>query len=568
MSDPVPFISYAQHGEDVIIWRALGNRPRGFYVDVGAFHPSFDSVTRALYERGWRGLNIEPQPDRHAEFERDRPGDLNLTLAIGDRDGTARLNLPENPGWASLLDPALTGADVATSRILEVPIRRLDTLLAELGIDHVDVLKIDVEGAEPGVVRGLLGGPIRPLVCVVEGVGPGIGRVAGDEAVAMLVAAGYVHCLFDGLNHYLTTDPALEHALSVPANPLDGYTTDLLNRLHHERQALLETNATLRAENRAVRASRSPAFESDASATDSERAGDGEIAAPFDGGDLPIPAPEAFATDETPIHELRTVGPALGGVDPDTRRARRRATFQRILRGEPTPMPPRAATREASGLLSLAVGEHEPADAVAVLYREIVERDADPDGLAVWVARLEAGEPLLKLALEIAGSGEALVCPLERRVKVRSQLALWQTLVAVTELGATAWPPKRAYTPGVVAHEVFVGALFEAALQRPPSPQEAAFEVSRLVSGAGRERLLRAYAARPELRDRLLGRPTRRLRGRLRRWLDGRHVAAAFRDMVTAAEARRVAELLAGTGAEGLLLDEHGRVRARRTQEI
>ena len=70
MSDTTLFVSYAQHGEDVIIWRALGERAAGFYVDVGAFHPRYDSVTRALYARGWRGINIEPQPDRIAEFER------------------------------------------------------------------------------------------------------------------------------------------------------------------------------------------------------------------------------------------------------------------------------------------------------------------------------------------------------------------------------------------------------------------------------------------------------------------------------------------------------------------
>ena len=174
MSDPDLFVSYAQHGEDVILWRALGGRASVFYVDVGAFDPTYDSVTRALYERGWRGINIEPQADRLHAFEDQRPEDLNLNLAIGDRDGTVELVLPEIPGWASILDPAVTGANPLTSRVLVVPLRRLDTLFADLAITQVDVLKIDVEGAEPAVVRGLLGGPVRPRVCVVEGVAPGV----------------------------------------------------------------------------------------------------------------------------------------------------------------------------------------------------------------------------------------------------------------------------------------------------------------------------------------------------------------------------------------------------------
>ncbi|HUX70817.1 MAG TPA: FkbM family methyltransferase, partial [Cellulomonadaceae bacterium] len=95
MNTSEPFVSYAQNGEDVILWRTLGNRGSCVYVDVGAFHPTYDSVTRALYERGWRGVNIEPQPDRLAAFEAERPEDVNLSLAIGDEDGTALLSLSD-----------------------------------------------------------------------------------------------------------------------------------------------------------------------------------------------------------------------------------------------------------------------------------------------------------------------------------------------------------------------------------------------------------------------------------------------------------------------------------------
>ena len=54
------FISYAQNYEDVMLWRALQHVENGFYVDVGANDPTVDSVTKAFYDRGWRGLNIEP----------------------------------------------------------------------------------------------------------------------------------------------------------------------------------------------------------------------------------------------------------------------------------------------------------------------------------------------------------------------------------------------------------------------------------------------------------------------------------------------------------------------------
>ena len=75
-----------------------------------------------------------------------------------------------------------------------------------------------------------------------------IGRAAGDEAVRLLLDAGYRHCMFDGLNHYLTVDDDLVDALSVPANPLDNYVPALYGDLLADREQLIETIERLVAE--------------------------------------------------------------------------------------------------------------------------------------------------------------------------------------------------------------------------------------------------------------------------------------------------------------------------------
>jgi len=46
-----------------MLWRALKHIERGFYIDVGAWSSDLDSVTRAFYEHGWRGINVEPNPE-------------------------------------------------------------------------------------------------------------------------------------------------------------------------------------------------------------------------------------------------------------------------------------------------------------------------------------------------------------------------------------------------------------------------------------------------------------------------------------------------------------------------
>ena len=84
------FVSYAQNLEDVMLWRALRGAldGPGFYIDVGASDPTALSVTRAFYERGWRGLNVEPLPDVVALLRAARPRDVTVEVAVAADAGT------------------------------------------------------------------------------------------------------------------------------------------------------------------------------------------------------------------------------------------------------------------------------------------------------------------------------------------------------------------------------------------------------------------------------------------------------------------------------------------------
>ena len=60
-------VSYAQNFEDVMLWRALGKVENGFYIDIGAQHPVIDSVSKAFYDNGWRGIHVAEHDHRGAE---------------------------------------------------------------------------------------------------------------------------------------------------------------------------------------------------------------------------------------------------------------------------------------------------------------------------------------------------------------------------------------------------------------------------------------------------------------------------------------------------------------------
>ena len=110
-------ISYAQNFEDVVLMRALKDVNNGFYIDVGAFSPDFHSVTKAFYERGWRGINIEPNPECEAPFKSSRPRDVHLAVAVGDvQDRDAALLVPA-PQVVN--DPQLDGVVERRQRLVE-----------------------------------------------------------------------------------------------------------------------------------------------------------------------------------------------------------------------------------------------------------------------------------------------------------------------------------------------------------------------------------------------------------------------------------------------------------------
>jgi hypothetical protein len=78
-------ISYAQNLEDVVLNRVFKSKPTGFYIDVGAHDPVEQSVTKYFHDLGWRGINIEPVRSSYWKFDKERPRDINLNLAVGAR---------------------------------------------------------------------------------------------------------------------------------------------------------------------------------------------------------------------------------------------------------------------------------------------------------------------------------------------------------------------------------------------------------------------------------------------------------------------------------------------------
>ena len=195
--------SWSIEGEDVVCKFLMdhlfqGAIEKGFFIDIGAHHPYRFSNTYLLYKHGWRGINIEPNPDFISEFECLRPADLTLNIALADHTGLLPFRRFANPllnGFfteevlrAKIIQDNLVYLD--TTDVPAVSVREfLTTYVREKGIDF---LNIDVEGFESQILGSWDWQQYRPKLICAEIHGPSIEYVQQHEVHRILRREGYV----------------------------------------------------------------------------------------------------------------------------------------------------------------------------------------------------------------------------------------------------------------------------------------------------------------------------------------------------------------------------------------
>jgi len=168
------FISYAQNFEDVILYRALKGIKQGFYIDVGAWDPVIDSVTKAFYDRGWHGINIEPSRTYFEKLEAERPRDINLMVVAGSRAGLTVFYEILETGLSTAKKEIADHFARAGYKVREyqVPCLPLATICEANRIQEIHFLKIDVEGMETEVIQGCDFARFRPWIVIIEAIDP------------------------------------------------------------------------------------------------------------------------------------------------------------------------------------------------------------------------------------------------------------------------------------------------------------------------------------------------------------------------------------------------------------
>ena len=221
------FVSYAQNFEDVMLWRALKHVENGFYIDVGANDPTIHSVTKAFYERGWYGINIEPLPSHQADLLRDRPRDINLQCAAGAAGGEIEVWECDVRGWATA-SPDVVAQHTEKGHkgaFHKVSVSTLAEICAQHVTGEIHFLKIDVEGFEKSVIDGADFLRFRPWILIIEATKPNSTEETYGEWEEDILAADYLLGYTDGLNRFYVANERREllEYLHYPPNVFDEF---------------------------------------------------------------------------------------------------------------------------------------------------------------------------------------------------------------------------------------------------------------------------------------------------------------------------------------------------------
>lgn len=257
---------YSQNFEDLYISQVFSKKTSGTYIDVGAFHPTIDSVTKIFYDTGWSGINIEPHPDLIQLLIDERPRDININVALTSPEkalhGTAMLlsksSRALDDGCHCLV---ASEPDPSTNKIIhEVKLSILHDVIISSEIESVDFLKIDVEGSEFDVLQGLelpiLPLHLHPKLVLVETVLPSTTIYVPQRTLInkLLSSHDYRHIFFDGLNdYYLKSELYLSGELQLRPPSINSTpplsASKYFNALDHNSRLIesrLATNEKLR----------------------------------------------------------------------------------------------------------------------------------------------------------------------------------------------------------------------------------------------------------------------------------------------------------------------------------
>ncbi len=169
-------VTYSQYGEDIIILKLLERCKIDniTYLDIGANHPVMGSNTFSFYQRGFRGVLIEPNPYLFNQLKRVRPDDTFLNIGISNTtESQADFYMFDdvyNPLNTFSYEDAkgCEAQGIYIKQTIKLPLKNINDVIEENFKQPPVLVSIDVEGLDEQILRGLDYSKHAPFIVCVE----------------------------------------------------------------------------------------------------------------------------------------------------------------------------------------------------------------------------------------------------------------------------------------------------------------------------------------------------------------------------------------------------------------
>lgn len=168
--------TYSQCGEDRIIEFIFDQYLKiksPTYMDIGAYHPFTFSNTALLYEKGARGVCIEPDPCLFEEIKKHRKQDVCLNIGVGT--GTNEFaefyvmsSRTLNTFSKEEAERYQSFGNQTIQEVIKVPVFPVNQVIKEHLGKSPNFISLDVEGLDLDILKSFDFNAYRPEVFCIE----------------------------------------------------------------------------------------------------------------------------------------------------------------------------------------------------------------------------------------------------------------------------------------------------------------------------------------------------------------------------------------------------------------
>lgn len=200
----------SQFGEDDYILDLFEKEYKGFYLDIGCYHPTKHNNTYKMYKQGWRGINVDLNQFTIDLFNFLRSKDININSAISGSEEKKEMYFIDELNTQNTLEKnhlefLKKHHSVKDNEINIIPIKtiKLDKILEQYNFKNIDFMNIDIEGHEINVLKSLdFNKYLIKTICIEMIDHNSLSKEQNEKIKILLNQKGYLFLKKIGFNYF------------------------------------------------------------------------------------------------------------------------------------------------------------------------------------------------------------------------------------------------------------------------------------------------------------------------------------------------------------------------------